>query len=141
MDDFKAQFSGDIVTPNHPDYEQAISRWANNAIRRAAIVAFVKVTEDVTLAIKYARDNSLRLAVRGGGHNPSGASSSEGGLVIDLSKYLTGVEIDVEKKLAYVQGGAVWKSVDEAALKLGLAAVGGTVDHVRDSCLVSSPIF
>ena len=141
MDDFKAQFSGDIVTPEHLEYEQAISRWANNAIRRAAVVAFVKGPEDVALAIKYARDNSLRLAVRGGGHNPSGASSSEGGLVIDLSRYLNSVKIDVEKKLAYVQGGAVWKTVDEAALKLGLAAVGGTVDHVRDFCLLSSPVF
>lgn len=131
FDDFKAQFSGDLVTPQDPDYEKAISRWAANAIRRAAVVAFVKSHEDIALAIKYARSAGLRIAIRGGGHSAAGNSSAEGGLVIDLSKYYNGVRIDPDKKLAYVQGGAVWKEVDEAAIKHGLAGVGGTVNHVR----------
>jgi len=120
---------GDIVTPHDADYEQAIDRWASNARRRAAVVAFVKSPEDVAFAIKYARDAGLRIAIRGGGHSAAGTSSSEGGLVVDLSRYLNNVKVDADKKLAYVQGGANWKAVDEAAIKHGLAAVGGTVNH------------
>ena len=130
LTDFKAQFKGDVVTPRDPDYEKAIDRWAANAKRRAAVVAFVKSSEDVAAAIKYARSAGLRIAIRGGGHSAADTSSSEGGLVIDLSKYLKNVKVDPDKKLIYVQGGADWKAVDEASIKHGLAGVAGTVNHV-----------
>ncbi|TEB04031.1 FAD-binding domain-containing protein [Coprinellus micaceus] len=60
---------------------------------------------------------------------PAGASSVEDGLVIDLSRYLNQVRIEPDKRLGYVGGGCVWKTVDEAAIKYGLATVGGTVNH------------
>ena len=126
---FKSSFDGDIVTPDHPDYPSAIKRWANNASRHAKIVAFVKNPHDVSLAVKYAKESDLPLAIRGGGHNPAGSSSSEG-IVIDLSRYLNGCRVDTEKRLAYVGGGAIWETVDKAAIKHGLAAVAGTVNHV-----------
>lgn len=50
--------------------------------------------------------------------------------MIDLSKYLNKVEMDVEAKLAKVQGGALWEDVDDATCPHGLGAVGGTVSHV-----------
>lgn len=70
------------------------------------------------------------LTTVGGGHNPSGASSSNGGLVIDLSKYLNKVEVDAEAKTAKVQGGALWEHVDNATSVHGLGTVGGTVSTV-----------
>ncbi|THH08126.1 hypothetical protein EW145_g2912 [Phellinidium pouzarii] len=127
--EFKSAFKGDIVTPEHPDYENAIQRWAVNATRRAKIVAFVKDANDASLAVKYAREMSLPIAIRGGGHNPAGSSSSEGGLVVDLSRYINGCRVDAEKKLAYAGGGAIWQTVDEVAIKSGLATVAGTVNH------------
>ncbi|KAG5653117.1 hypothetical protein H0H81_002184 [Sphagnurus paluster] len=102
---FQTQFKGDMVTPNDADYLQAIARWAVNAERRAKIVAFVKDAEDVALAIKYARANGLPIAIRGGGHSAAGASSSENGLVIDLSRHINGARVDPDKKLVYVGGG------------------------------------
>ena len=84
----------------------------------------------MALAIKYARGSDLPIAIRGGGHSPAGASSTENGLVIDLSRYLDGVTIDVEKQLAHVGGGAIWETVDKAAIEYGLASVAGTINHV-----------
>jgi len=127
---FENAFGGDLVTPTHPQYESAIARWALNAQRRASIVAFVKHEADVVLAIKFARDNALPIAVRGGGHNSAGTSSSENGLVIDLSRYITAVRVDQEKKVIHVGGGALWRDVDHEAIKFGMATVGGTVNHV-----------
>lgn len=66
----------------------------------------------------------------GGGHNPSGASSSNGGMVIDLAKYLNKVEVSPEAKTAKVQGGALWEDVDNATSLHGLGTVGGTVSTV-----------
>ena len=135
---FKQSFKGDISTPTDADYTQAISRWALNAQVNAKIVAFVKTPEDVALAIAYAKENHLPIAIRGGGHNTSGASSTEG-LVIDLSRHLNTVEIDPENKIAYVGGGAIWEQVDKAAIQHGLATVAGTVNHV--CCIPLRPLF
>ena len=133
FDAFKKAFKGDLVTPSDPEYEQAIVRWAVNAQRRAAIVAFPKDNHDVSLAILYSRENRLPIAVRCGGHNPGGASSSEGGLVIDLSRYFRTCRVDPEAKLAYVGGGSLVRTMDAATIKHGLATVGGTISHVSDA--------
>ncbi|KAJ3507214.1 hypothetical protein NLJ89_g6435 [Agrocybe chaxingu] len=122
-------FKGDVMTAVHPEYLKAISRWAANAARKAKVVAFVKDAQDVVQALQYAKANGLPIAVRGGGHNPYGASSVEGGLVIDLSRHMNKVRVDPAKKLAYVGGGTVWETVDKESIKHGLATVAGTVNH------------
>ncbi len=128
---FRKQFQGDLVTPSDPGYDEAIQRWARNTSRPAKVVAFVKNCDDIAAALAYARAEGLRIAVRGGGHNAAGASSCEGGLVIDLSKYLNHVDVDPKEKVIHVEGGAVWETVDKAAIQHRLATVGGTVNHVR----------
>ncbi|RXW25847.1 hypothetical protein EST38_g63 [Candolleomyces aberdarensis] len=123
------EIKGDVVTSDSPDYKAALARWATNAERNAKVVVFVKDAQDVAIALKYAKENSLPVAVRGGGHNAAGASSVENGLVIDLSRCLNTVRVDAANRLGYVGGGAVWKTVDTEAIKDGLATVGGTVNH------------
>ena len=123
-------FTGDWITPNHPDYPKAIARWAANAERRAKVVAYVKSPQDVVVVLKYAKQQNLPITVRGGGHSPAGSSSIENGIVIDLSRHLSSVRVDPTAKLAYVGGGAIWETVDKAAIEHGLATVAGTVNHV-----------
>jgi FAD/FMN-containing dehydrogenase len=122
-------FTGDWVTPDHPNYSKALARWAANSERRAAAVAFVKNAQDVAIVLNHAKQHKSLIAVRGGGHSASGASSIEGGIVIDLSRYIADVTVDPAEKLAYVGGGAIWETVDKTAIKHGLAAVAGTVNH------------
>ncbi|KAF9057461.1 hypothetical protein BJ165DRAFT_1588692 [Panaeolus papilionaceus] len=120
---------GDVVTPESVDYEKSIARWATNAQRRAKVIVFVKSDEDVADALKFAKVNNLSVAVRGGGHSPSGASSVQDGLVIDLSRHMNKAIVNPQTKTAAVGGGAVWEAVDKAAMEYGLATVGGTVNH------------
>jgi hypothetical protein len=122
-------YKGDLIVPGDEDYEVSLNRFANNARRRAGLVAFVKSAEDVSLVIKYATSQQLPLVVRGGGHSTGGSSSTEGGIVIDLSRYVKHVRVDAEKRLTYVGGGADWAAVDPETMKHGLATVGGTVNH------------
>jgi FAD/FMN-containing dehydrogenase len=130
-----AGFTGDLVIPGDPEYASSLARFAKNAERNAALVAFVNSAEDVSKVIKFvnsyssANDSPIHIAVRGGGHSTSGSSSSDGGIVIDLSRYLNTVRVDEEAKLGYVGGGATWAAVDKAAIKYGLATTGGTVNH------------
>ena len=130
LPEFKQSFKGDIVTPDDEGYTQAIARWSANAERNARIVAFVKDTDDVALALKYARTNNLHVAIRCGGHSPSGASSAEDGFVVDLSRYFDYAVVDPEKRTARVGGGSLWGTVENEAIKHGLASVAGTVNHV-----------
>ena len=130
LSEFKQSFKGDIVTPDDDGYTQAIARWAANLERKAHVVAFVKDTDDIALALKYALTNKLQVAIRGGGHSLCGASSAEHGLVVDLSRYLDYAAVDPENRTARVGGGSQWRTVENEAIKHGLASVAGTVNHV-----------
>jgi len=127
LQEFSSSLKGQVTTEGDAGYD--IKRWAKNAVRKAKYVVYPMDAEDVSKAILFAKANKLDLAICGGGHGSSGASSTEGGVVIDLGKKMNGVRIDEEKKLAYVQGGALWGSVDEASMKYGLVALGGVVSH------------
>ena len=131
----RQSFKGDIVTPTDPNYKDAIARWAANAERPARIVAFVKDPADVSLALRYARDNNLQVAIRCGGHSASGASSAKDGLVIDLSRYFNYAVADPDTRTVRVGGGAIWDTVENEAIKYNLATVAGSVSHVRNVLL------
>jgi FAD/FMN-containing dehydrogenase len=82
----------------------------------------------VSIALDFAKEHNLDLATKGGGHATSGASSSDGGLVIDMS-LIRDVTVDAENRTARVGGGATWADVDNETAKYGLACVGGTVNE------------
>ncbi|EGR46211.1 uncharacterized protein TRIREDRAFT_66726 [Trichoderma reesei QM6a] len=109
-------------------YDKLIARWADNAVKQAGVVAVPVTYEEVAKLVKFASDNNIDLAVRGGGHSTGGTSSTEGGLCIDLSS-MRDVKIDTASKHIIAQGGAMWVDVDNAAIEKGLATVGGTVNH------------
>ncbi|HEX3277603.1 MAG TPA: FAD-binding oxidoreductase [Thermoleophilaceae bacterium] len=106
----------------------AVARAVFNAMHRSQPdeVAVCSTTEDVVEAIKHARQHDLRVAVRGGGHSVAGLSAIEGGLLIDLAG-MNGVEVDTERKLAKVGGGALLRELDSATQAHGLATPVGVV--------------
>jgi FAD/FMN-containing dehydrogenase len=106
----------------------AVARAVFNAMHRGQPdeVAVCSTTEDVVEAVKHARQNDLRVAVRGGGHSVAGLSAIDGGLLIDLSG-MNGVEVDPERKLAKVGGGALLRELDGATQAHGLATPVGVV--------------
>ncbi|KAI5892434.1 FAD-binding domain-containing protein [Schizophyllum commune H4-8] len=128
LPEFPPNFKGDIVLRGDPSYPDAIRRWARSAERQAAIVAYIKDSADTAIALAYARQHGLPIAIKGGGHSSAGASSVEDGLVIDCSRYMNYCHVDAERKIARVGGGATWETVDTAAYKHGLSIVGGTVN-------------
>lgn len=118
-----------VLTPESEGYQASIKRWSDAIEKRAGVVVFVESAQDVSTCIKWCRQYLIDFVVCGGKHSSSGASSIEGGLVIDLSSKLREVKVDPDTKTLRVQGGCIWKDVDEAAGKYGLAMVGGTVNH------------
>lgn len=120
--------SATLLTPNDgASYEASIRRWSRAAEKPAGLVLVPTSAEEVSIALKYASAQNLDLAVKGGGHSTAGVSSTNGGLLVDLNAKMRNVEVDLDRKLFKVQGGATWGDVDQAGVKHGLATVGGTV--------------
>jgi FAD/FMN-containing dehydrogenase len=120
------QLRGKALTPADDGYEDA--RVPFNAMHadRPSLVVRCTGTADVVDAVNFARENGIELTVRGGGHSIAGLSSSEGGMVADLS-LMRGVEVDPEARIARVQGGALLGDIDRETQAFGLATPSGAV--------------
>jgi FAD/FMN-containing dehydrogenase len=118
-------FSGEIVTADHPAYDEARATFNGMIDRRPLAIARCGSTEDVAIALAVAREHELPVAVRGGGHNVAGHSVCDGGLVVDLTP-LADVDVDPDARLARAGGGATWEAFDRATTPHGLATPGGT---------------
>ncbi|KAG9011395.1 hypothetical protein FRB90_007340 [Tulasnella sp. 427] len=125
----KETLSGEAAVPGDEAYEFGIARWSDNAVKQATYVVFPKTNEDVSQAVRFAREHNLELAVCGGGHSGSGSSSTDGGVALHLNKFMNGARCDPEKRLLYVDGGATWEIVDKVGMEHGLATVAGNVNH------------
>lgn len=85
---------------------------------------FPTSAKDVATIVVFSQKTSLDIAFRCGGHSQRGASSTDGGICVDLSK-LCGVSVNLNMKQVTVQGGATSGQVNDAIEKYGLAFVGG----------------
>ena len=120
---------GEVILPFHYAYDRARAVF-NRAIDRMPLaIVRARSVGDVAATVRYARDNRLPLAVRGGGHHFAGYAVVDGGVTIDLSP-MRNVYVDPERRVARVEGGALWSDVDRATCKYGLATPGGTVSSV-----------
>ena len=104
-------FGGDLVLPGDPDYKAALHRWSVIVVLPVGLVAYPKTPEGVSHVIKFATENKYDdLAVRGGGHSPSAASSTDGDVVIDPSLYFAGCGVTERDNQSVANvGGCIWK--------------------------------
>jgi FAD/FMN-containing dehydrogenase len=122
----RLEMRGQVTVPGDPGYADV--RGAFNAMHpdTPAVVATCMDTADVVAAVRFARGAGLPITVRGGGHSVAGLSTTDRGILIDLAP-MRGVVMDPERKLAHVQGGALWADVDHEAQAYGLTTPGGVV--------------
>ena len=125
---FDATFSGELIGPDHRDYDTA-RRLFNGAFdKRPALIARCTGPHDVQVALAYAQEHALVVAVRGGGHSIPGYSSCDDGIVIDTGP-MKSVEIDVAGRTGRFGAGLTWGELDAATQEHGLAVTGGRISH------------
>jgi FAD/FMN-containing dehydrogenase len=122
----RTQIRGTITIPSDEGYAAARRVWNAAIDRHPSAVITCADAEDVPFAVRIAADHGLPMTVRGGGHNVAGRSIRDGTLLLDLSR-LRSVSVNRESRIAAVQGGALWRDVDEATAIDGLATTGGLV--------------
>ena len=102
-----SQLHGELLEPGSTSYDTARVVWNGIIDRRPAAIARCRNAADVMACLNAARDNSVLVAVRAGGHNVAGYGVCDGGLMIDLSS-MNSVRLDPQLDRAYVDGGAGW---------------------------------
>lgn len=126
LQEFKKSIRGDILFCNDPGYEEARAIWNAMIERHPAMIVRCSGVADVIATVNFARNNTIMLSVKGGGHSAAGNALCEGGITIDLSR-MKSVFVDPIKQTAKVQGGATWGDLDHETQAFGLAVTGGTV--------------
>jgi FAD/FMN-containing dehydrogenase len=96
--------------------------------KHPALIARPSNAADVQKVVSFAREHSLLVAVKCGGHSHSGQSTCDKGLQIDLSNF-RGAVADAATKRVNVAGGTLLGQVDQAAMAQGLVTPLGTVSH------------
>src|SRR3954454_16410758 len=118
--------AGRLIRPGDDDYDSARAVWNGSHDRRPALIVRAAGAADVMRAVQFARSEDLEIAVRGGGHSIPGFSTTDGGIVIDLSA-MRAVRVDPERRTAVAQGGATWADFDHETQAFGLAVTGGLI--------------
>ena len=126
LSELRMRLRGEDLTPSDSGYDQVRRPFNAMQTDHPAVIVQCTGTADVVEAVNFARENEVEVTVRGGGHSVAGLSSSDGGVVIDLS-LMRGVEVDPDARIARVQSGALWGDVDREAQLYGLATPGGVV--------------
>src|SRR5580693_5419606 len=117
---------GTVIERGDAEYEEARALYNGMIDKRPLLIARCVDVADVMAAVNFGRDNGLRIAIRGGGHNGPGLASVDDGLVIDLSA-IKGVRIDPVARTARVGAGCTQGDVDHATHAFGLAVPAGII--------------
>lgn len=126
IQELRESIQGEVVTPADPGYEVARAVWNGMIDKRPALIVRCFGVADVIAAVQFARSQDLELAVRGGGHSLPGFSTSDGGMVVDLS-LMKGIRVDPDAQRVVAQGGVTWRELDHETQAFGLALTGGLV--------------
>jgi FAD/FMN-containing dehydrogenase len=118
--------SGSVIGPTAGSYDEDRSIFNAMIDCRPAVIVRCEDEADVRAALAFAAEQELEIAVRGGGHSVAGSGVCNDGMVIDMRR-MNAVSVDPEKRVATVQGGAIWAEVDAATQPHGLATTGGRV--------------
>jgi len=132
MDKFSSlqnKVSGQVITPEDAGYDQARSVFYSWLSKRPAVIIKAAGVDDVKSVVNFASENGIELAVRGGGHSIAGHSTSEGGIVLDMSG-MQGLEIDAQGRTAWAEAGLTAGQYTEATAAHGLTTGFGDTGTV-----------
>lgn len=124
--DLAGRLRGRAVRPTDTDYDQVRAVWNGMIDKRPSVIVRCAGTSDVIEAVRCARRWGAPVAVRGGGHNASGAAVCDDGLVIDLTP-MRGVRVDPVAGTVRAAGGVTIGDLDRETQVFGLAVPMGVV--------------
>ncbi|HEV7990873.1 MAG TPA: FAD-binding oxidoreductase [Gemmatimonadaceae bacterium] len=125
----RAQLSGELLLPDDIGYHTARRVWNPAVDQWPAMIARCKSAADVASAVRFAREESLPVTVRSGGHSFAGFGVRDGAMMIDLSR-LKAMKVQGGRRLATAQPGLTWGEFTRVAAACGLATTGADISTV-----------
>ena len=117
---------GKVLAPGDLAYDEARTVYNAMIDKHPALIAQCRDVADVIAAVRFAREQDLPLAIRGGGHSGAGLGSVDDGLVIDL-RDMHGVRVDPDALTVRVEGGATLGEVHHTTEAFGLVTPSGII--------------
>jgi FAD/FMN-containing dehydrogenase len=96
--------------------------------KQPAMVVQCAAVNDVASAVNFARERDLLVSVKCGGHSLPGKSTSDGGMMIDLSQMHT-TDVDTDAMTIRADGGCLLGHIDVAASAQNTMTTTGIVSH------------
>ena len=124
VDVLQQHFPGGVITRDDPAYDRTRRVWNGMVDRHPRAIVQPQTSAEVVAAVRVARDHTLPLSVKGGGHGVAGNAICPDGLVIDMSR-MNRASVHPSALVASVQGGATLRTLDVAAQAHGLATTAG----------------
>lgn len=124
----------DISLPSDKDFKDKVygGLWNRYYANRAPQVAVhVKTDADVIAAVKFAKANRMKVAVRGGGHNWCSPSLRNGGMMIDLTAMNKVISIDPVNKICVSEPIISNREIQQKLKPHGLAFPSGHCPQVK----------
>ena len=125
----RAGLNGNVIGTDDPRYDDARRVVFTGFDSRPAAIVRAGDASDVARVVTLARETGAELAVRGGGHSRAGHGTSEGGIVLDLSR-MNAIEVDPAGRTAWAQTGATAGAYTTATAEHGLATGLGDTGSV-----------
>ena len=114
---------GPVCVPGTDGYDEERIGFQRLAAHRPAVIVGATGEQDVRAAVEFAAVHGARVAVQASGHGLS--TAMEGGVLICTSR-MSRVRVDPQARTAWIEAGASWRQVIEAAAPYGLAPLSGS---------------
>ena len=134
IDALRKTCHGVVTASGEPDFQERVygDLWNRLVPDRVPQIVVSAVDEqDVIAAIQFARENKLKVVVRGGGHNWCQPTLRNGGLLIDLKNLNQVISIDVAARKAVVQPIISNREIQRVLNAKGLAYPSGHCPQVK----------
>lgn len=116
--------NSEIITPNDKEYDNLRQEWNRSIQKYPIAIIYCENVCDISQAILYARENSIDIRIRSGGHNYEGYSTGNRALVIDISK-INNIQINYQENTLTVGGGIKNAQLYNYISQLGYPFPGG----------------
>lgn len=121
VNDLKVQ--GPVLAAGADGYDDERSGYQLMDPHAPAVIVGAAGEDDVREAVRHAAARGVRVAVQAGGHGLG--AGLDGGVLISTRR-MAGVRVDPAARTAWVEAGAPWQRVIEAAAEHGLAPLSGS---------------
>jgi FAD/FMN-containing dehydrogenase len=125
----RARLTGELALPGEESWDEARQAWNLAVDQQPGAVVLAETAGDVVAVVEFARENGMRVAPQGTGHN-AGAMKLLADTILLKTNRMRGVEVDPVARVARAEAGAIWADVNEKLLPHGLWALSGSAHDV-----------